>query len=98
MEFREDGWKWGLGAALVIVAGVGIGYVSHERAQIRQLAATNESLTGSLSQVQTQLQAIRTQIAERPAPISATPSPATRTTASRSPSGPTTQPRPARAA
>jgi hypothetical protein len=100
MDFPENGLKWGLGAALaglVIVAAGSAGYVSHERAQMRTLAATNHSLNDSLAQMQTQLQEVQKQVAERPAP--AAPPVASPVSTARPRVQPrSTQPRPAKAA
>jgi outer membrane murein-binding lipoprotein Lpp len=69
---REDsGLKWGLGlavVALLVVAGVSFAYVSRERGQLNELKATNQSLSTSIAQLKTEMQAMADRLDRPPAP------------------------------
>ncbi len=65
---------WGLPAAIVALGGISLySLVSlgHERSRSRELAASNQALSASLRQVQTQLQAL----ADKPSPLETPPPP-----------------------
>jgi len=69
---RENaGLKWGLGlavAALLGVAGISFAYVSRERTQLNELKATNQSLSVSLTQLKTDMQAMSEKLNRPPVP------------------------------
>src|ERR1700693_6249090 len=69
---REDsGLKWGLGlavVALLVVAGVSFAYVSRERGQLNELKATNQSLSSSITELKTEMQAMADRLNRPPAP------------------------------
>jgi septal ring factor EnvC (AmiA/AmiB activator) len=55
---HSKGLLYGLIAVLVCATGISMGYLSRERQQARELEATNQSLSASLRQVQSQLQSV----------------------------------------
>src|ERR1700722_18973872 len=60
--------KWVLGAVVVvfaIAAGIGFGYISHERAQLKELSAANQGLNTSLSGMKSELQAMTEKLNEQ---------------------------------
>jgi outer membrane murein-binding lipoprotein Lpp len=69
---RENvGLKWGLGlaaVALLVVAGVSFAYVSRERGQLNELKATNQSLSSSIAQLKTEMQAMGDRLNRPPVP------------------------------
>src|ERR1700681_2623112 len=69
---RENvGLKWGLGlavVALLVVAGVSFAYVSRERGQLNELRATNQSLSSSITELKTEMQAMGDKLNRPPAP------------------------------
>jgi hypothetical protein len=69
---RENvGLKWGLGlavVALLVVAGVSFAYVSRERSQLNELKATNQSLSSSITELKTEMQAMGDKLNRPPAP------------------------------
>jgi chromosome segregation ATPase len=68
------GLLYGIIAALVCATGLSLGYLSHERQQARELEATNQSLSTSLTEVQTELQSVTDRLNGLSEPRSATPS------------------------
>lgn len=73
--------------AIAAVLGGGFAYVLHERSKAQLMAASNESLSGSLSQMQQEVKALRQQIADLSAARAEAPVPAPR---------PVSEPRPVR--
>jgi len=71
---HSKGLLYGLIAVLVCATGISMGYVSRERQQTRDLAATNQSLSTSLTQVQTELQSVTDRLNGLSAPRSVPPS------------------------
>jgi predicted nuclease with TOPRIM domain len=69
---RENvGLKWGLGlavVALLVVAGVSFAYVSRERGQLNELKATNQSLSSSITELKTEMQAMADKLNRPSAP------------------------------
>jgi outer membrane murein-binding lipoprotein Lpp len=64
------GLKWVLGlalAALFVVMGASLAYVSRGRARMNELAAANQALSSSITQLKTQMLSMSQQINERPA-------------------------------
>lgn len=60
--------KWVLGAvlaAIVIAGGVGLIYMSHERAQLTELGATNQTLRSSLAEMKSELQSMNEKLNEQ---------------------------------
>src|ERR1700722_7667563 len=74
---HSKGLLYGLIAVLVSAAGISMGYVSRERQQTRDLQATNQSLTSSLTQLQGELQSVTDRLntlsAPREAPLAPKP-------------------------
>jgi hypothetical protein len=66
-----------LSAALIAVTGGSLAYISHERANERQMAALNKSLSDSTSEMQRQVAALSQKVADlsAPRPAVATPPP-----------------------
>ena len=70
----ESGLKWALGAiviALVIVGGVTLAYMSRQRTQLSDLAAANQALSSSLTDVRGQLQSVTARLNEQAASVRA---------------------------
>ena len=60
-------FKWpivGLSAALAATVGGGLAFISHERTKQQQMTALNESLSGSLIQMQHEVETLRQQVAD----------------------------------
>src|SRR5258708_582265 len=74
-----SGLKWVVGlalAALFVVIGVNVAYVSRGRAELSELTTANQDLKSSLTQMKTQMLSMRQQLLERPpAPPLQTPAP-----------------------
>src|SRR5579871_1757954 len=106
-EFRPDSRHliWGFGALAVVLAGAALGtfeYAQHQRKQMDELAATNQTLNASLTQMQERLQAVTDRLtqridAENAAKAAAPPAPsqaaAPRKAADRKPAAPPKDPR-----
>ncbi len=52
-------------AAILIAGAVGLGYVAHEKAQVKELSASNQALNTSLAAMQSQLQSISEKLIEQ---------------------------------
>lgn len=67
-RFAGSEMKWTAGAALagiVIVAGISFGYVAYEKAQMKELSATNQTLTASLAGMKSELQTMSEKLTEQ---------------------------------
>jgi flagellar biosynthesis chaperone FliJ len=65
---RSNWGLWILVLALVFAAGISMAYLSRERRQTRDLSATNQTLTASLTHLQSQLDSLTSQLNERQNP------------------------------
>ena len=65
----------GLSAALAGTVGGGLAYFSHERSKQQQMTALNESLSGSLIEMQHQVEALRHEVADMSAARTEPPAP-----------------------
>jgi len=74
--------RWGIGIAvlaLVVVAGISLAYVSRERRQLNDLNAANQSLSSSVAQLKTEMQAMADKLSQPPpAPARVVPEAASR--------------------
>jgi septal ring factor EnvC (AmiA/AmiB activator) len=72
---RSNGLLYSLAALLLCATAVSLWYLSRERQQAHDLAATNQALSASLTQVETQLQSVTDRLnslsAHRPAAVGA---------------------------
>src|SRR5262249_44988232 len=62
-------WKWGFAAAMValfVVAGVSMTYLSRGRTKMDDVAAANQALNSSVTQLKAQLRSVTEQLNERP--------------------------------
>lgn len=61
--------RWGIGIAILalfVVAGISLAYVSRERRQLNDLNATNQSLSSSVAQLKTEMQAMADKLSQPP--------------------------------
>jgi hypothetical protein len=65
---RSNWGLWILVLALVFASGISLAYLSRERRQTRDLSATNQTLTASLTHLQSQLDSLTSQLNERQNP------------------------------
>src|SRR5437660_156804 len=70
---RSNWGLWILILALVFASGISLAYLSRERRQTRDLSATNQTLTASLTHLQSQLDSLTSQLNERQSPKRAAP-------------------------
>src|SRR2546430_298171 len=76
------GLKWAVGlavAALFVVAGVSMAYLSRGRTQIADLTASNQALSTSVTQLKTQVLSMSQELKERPNPAPVAPAIPSRT-------------------
>jgi hypothetical protein len=68
--YRENSaLRWGIGIAvlaLFAVAGVSLAYVSRERRQLNDLTATNQSLSSSIAQLETEMRVMADKLRQPP--------------------------------
>jgi len=60
--------RWILGGAVAVIAiaaGIGFGYISHEKSQLKELSAANQNLSSSLSGMKSELQAMTEKLNEQ---------------------------------
>jgi hypothetical protein len=65
-----SGMKWAFGAVLIalfVAGGVGLAYLSRERAQLRDLTVANQTLNSSMTELRGRLQSMTAQLEEQAA-------------------------------